>query len=114
MQTKRDGAPVRSRRMRAAMAAWMLAGAIGAGPIMSPAPALARATPESFADLIDQVGPSVVLITAKEPRPERETAEGSMPQLPEQFREGPLRDFFERFFEHGMPGVPMPEPPDNR
>jgi serine protease Do len=75
---------------------------------------LASATPESFADLIDQVGPSVVLITAKEPRTESETADSSTPQLPEQFREGPLRDFFERFFEHGMPGVPMPEPHGNR
>ena len=114
MQTKSGSAPVRSRRVRAAVAALMLGGAIGVGPIMSSAPALARAAPESFADLIDQVGPSVVLITAKEQRPERETAESSMPQLPEQFREGPLRDFFERFFEHGMPGVPMPEPHENR
>jgi serine protease Do len=100
-----------------AIGALMLGGAIALGPIiptMSSAPALAQAAPESFADLIDQVGPSVVLITAKELRSKGETAEGPMSQLPEQFREGPLRDFFERFFEHGMPGIPMPEPRANQ
>jgi serine protease Do len=90
------------------------AGAIGAEPILSPTPALARAAPESFADLIDEVSPSVVLITAKEPRSGPETAEGGMPQLPEQFREGPLGDFFERFFQQGTPGAPMPAPRGER
>src|SRR5512144_2062122 len=114
METQRGSAPVRSRRVRAAVTALMLGGAIGVGPIMTSAPALASATPESFADLIDQVGPSVVLITAKEPRTERETADSSTPQLPELFRQGPLRDFFERFVEHGMLGVHMPEPHAHR
>jgi serine protease Do len=114
MQTESDGVPVRNRKVKAVVAALLLAGAIGAGPMVSSVPAWARPAPESFADLIDRVGPSVVLITAKEPRPEKEMAEGPMPQLPEQFREGPLRDFFERFFEHGMPGAPMPGPRGNQ
>ena len=114
MLTRSDGAPVASQRVRAAVAALMLAGAIGAGPILSPTPALARAAPESFADLIDKASPSVVLITAKEPRSGPETAEGGMSQLPEQFREGPLRDFFERFFQQGIPGAPMPAPRGER
>ena len=114
MQTKSDGVPVRNRKVKAVVAALLLAGAIGAGPMVSSVPAWARPAPESFADLIDQVGPSVVLITAKQPRPEQERAERSMPQLPEQFREGPLRDFFEKFFEHGMPGVPVPGPHESR
>jgi serine protease Do len=91
----------------------MLAGTIGVGPLISPIPALARPAPEGFADLIDQVGSAVVLITAKEPRPER-TGQSPMPEIPEQFREGPMREFLERFFEHGMPGAPMPGPRENR
>lgn len=91
----------------------MLAGVIGVGPILSPLPAMARPAPESFADLIDQVASAVVLITAKEPRPER-TAQGPTPHFPEQFGEGPMRDFLERFFEHGMPGAPMTGPHQNQ
>jgi serine protease Do len=91
----------------------MLASVISVGPIALPVPAVARSAPESFADLIDQVGSAVVLITAKEPRPER-TGQSPMPQIPEQFREGPMRDFLERFFEHGMPGAPMPGPRENQ
>ncbi len=113
MQTTLYCAPVRSRRTRAAVAALMLAGAISVGPIMSPLPALARSAPESFADLIDQVGSAVVLITAREPHPEQ-VARNQMPQLPEEFREGPMRDFLERFFEHGVPGAPMPGPRENQ
>jgi serine protease Do len=114
MQTRSDDAPRSSRQLKKAVAALMLAGAIGVGPIMVSAPSLARAAPESFADLIDQVGPAVVLITAKEPRSDQEMAEGPMPQLPEQLREGPLGDFFKRFFEHGMPGAPVPGPHENQ
>ena len=108
MHSTCNPAPLATRRTRA-VAALMLAGVIGAGPTLSPSPAMARPAPESFADLIDQVASAVVLITAKEPRPER-SAQGPTPQLPEQFREGPMRDFLERFFEHGMPGAPMPGP----
>jgi serine protease Do len=105
-------APSGGRSVRVA-AAVMLAGVIGVGPMISPVPALARPAPEGFADLIEQVGSAVVLITAKEPRPER-TGQSPMPQIPEQFREGPMRDFLERFFEHGMPGAPMPGPHPNQ
>jgi serine protease Do len=111
MRIMSNPSPSASRRVKVA-AAVMLAGVIGAGPIVSPIPALARPAPESFADLIDQVGSAVVLITAKEPRPER-TGQSPMPQIPEQF-EGPMRDFLERFFEHGMPGAPMPGPRENQ
>jgi serine protease Do len=90
----------------------MLAGVIGVSPIMAASPAMARPAPENFADLIDQVGSAVVLITAKEPRPERTGS--SPPELPEQFRDGPMRDFLERFFEYGMPGAPSPEPRKNQ
>ena len=113
MQSDSSYSPRENRRTRAAAAALMLAGVIGVGPIMAPAPAAARPAPESFADLIDQVGSAVVLITAKEPGPER-TAGSSTPELPEQFRDGPMRDFLERFFEHGMPGAPTPGPRKNQ
>ena len=112
MHSTCNPAPLATRRTRA-VAALMLAGVIGAGPTLLPLPAMARPAPESFADLIDQVASAVVLITAKEPRPER-SAQGPTPQLPEQFREGPMRDFLERFFEHDMPGAPMPGPHQNQ
>ena len=112
MQSDYSYSPRENRRTRAAAAALMLAGVI-VGPIMAPASAAARPAPESFADLIDQVGSAVVLITAKEPRPER-TAGSSAPELPEQFRDGPMRDFLERFFEQGIPGAPMPGPRKNQ
>ncbi len=112
MRSTCNPAPLAKRRTRA-VAALVLAGVIGVGPSLSGSPAMARPAPESFADLIEQVASAVVLITAQEPRPER-TAQGPTPQLPEQFGEGPMRDFLERFFEHGMPGAPMPGPHQNR
>ena len=67
MRITSNRAPNGSRRVKVA-AAIMLAGVIGAGPIALPLPAQARSASESFADLIDQVGSAVVLITAEELR----------------------------------------------
>lgn len=87
----------------------MFAGAIGVGPV-SPIPAMAKPAPDGFADLIDQVDSAVVLITAKEPRSEQTSERRLAPQLPEEFREGPMRDFLDRFFDHDRPDAPMPGP----
>jgi serine protease Do len=92
----------------------ILAAAIGVTPVLLPSlPAFALQGPASFADLVEQVGPAVVQITAKERNVSQEKAEGPLSQLPPQFREGPFRDFFERFFREGVP-APTPAPRGDR
>jgi serine protease Do len=88
----------------------LLACAIGLLPLAMAAPSWAAATPESFAGLIDQVTPAVVQITTTQKAPRDVPGANPLDQLPEQFREGPLRDFFDRFFQEGAPGLGVPPP----
>lgn len=94
-KTARSSAP---RRVFSASA---LALALALGPALAPLPAWARSSPESFADLVDQVNPAVVQIVVKK---EGSGGEAQQMQLPEQFPEGPFRDFFERYFKDQIPG----------
>ncbi len=88
------------------MGALTLAGALALAPMTS-TPAFARAAPEGFGDLIEAVSPAVVQITATKTGPES----GVMPRIPEQFRNGPFKDFFERFSGEGdSHGTPRPQP----
>ncbi|HIP77663.1 MAG TPA: serine protease, partial [Kiloniellaceae bacterium] len=71
------------------------------------APAVARAAPASFADLVEDVAPAVVNISVlqgggSESRPPRgRGGDGApFPQSPE------FREFFERFFDRETPGGP--------
>ncbi len=70
-----------------------------------PSPVDARSAPTSFADLIETASPAVVQITA-----ERTASATPVPQIPEHFRDGPFRDFFDRYFGNRIPeftpGVP--------
>ncbi|MBK8175528.1 MAG: DegQ family serine endoprotease [Rhodospirillales bacterium] len=88
------------RRGRATILSFALFGAIAAVPLACPLPAYALTSPESFADLIDQVAPAVVQITAKQPAGNDETAQAPF-QLPDELRNGPFRDFFEHHFGPG-------------
>src|SRR5512147_544043 len=104
MQTRLYGPRKASTVLGTATSAIILAAVVGAAPVVLPSlPAFALQGPASFADLIEQVGPAVVQITAKERSTEQESAAGPLSQLPPQFREGPFRDFFERFFREGVP-----------
>lgn len=88
------------------LTATALALVLAASPLaVAPSDAWARTTPGSFAELIEGVGPAVVNITVRKSA-ESVFGEGKSQQLPEQFREGPYREFFERFFGDNMP---MPE-----
>jgi serine protease Do len=80
---------------------------------------------EGYADLIEQVMPSVVAITAQRDFPEELAAAPEMPGTPEDFfrrfgegggsGEDMMRRFMERFFGEGMPeGRPAPPPRDFR
>jgi serine protease Do len=109
--------PIRNNSKRAAdvkpralLAAGLLACAISLGSVVAPGLALARTTPDGFSDLIDQVSPAVVQITSKQTVATASPLEGGNPALPEQFRDGPFKDFFERYFRDGMPqGTPNPQ-----
>lgn len=89
-----------------ALGALTVAGALAFAPLAS-APALAHGAPDGFGDLIEDVNPSVVQITAT--KIARQS--GPAPQIPEQFRNGPFKDFFDRFSRDGGPhGGPRPQP----
>lgn len=75
-------------RLRHAMGALLLGSALVLGPM---APALARGAPESFADLAEQISPSVVNITTSAVI---ESPAEDLPQLPEG---SPFQDFFDQF-----------------
>ncbi|MEM9250369.1 MAG: Do family serine endopeptidase [Pseudomonadota bacterium] len=62
-----------------------------------PAPGFARGAPESFADLAEQISPSVVNITTSTVV---ETATGPQPMVPEG---SPFEDFFRDFLDRGGP-----------
>jgi serine protease Do len=90
----------------AAIGALTVASALALAPMAS-APAFAHGAPDGFGDLIEDVSPSVVQITAT--KIGRES--GPAPQIPEQFRNGPFKDFFDRFSGDGGPhGAPRPHP----
>ncbi len=96
----------RPRRRSAALSALTVASALALAPMAS-APAWAHGAPDGFGDLIEAVSPSVVQITATKTAQES----GPAPQIPEQFRNGPFKDFFERFSREGGPqGTPRPQP----
>ena len=70
--------------------------------------ASARATPDSFADLAEDVAPAVVNIAVEGRARMARSGGGEMPGLP--FPPGsPQREFFERFFGDKMPGQRVPE-----
>jgi len=96
----------RPRRRMAALGALTVASALALTPMAS-TPAFAHAAPDGFGDLIEDVSPSVVQITATKIARER----GPAPQIPEQFRNGPFKDFFDRFSREGGPhGDQRPHP----
>ena len=78
--------------------------ALAGGGMMAPAPVLARATPESFADLAENLLPSVVNIstTQKIETPKNKPQLPEIPQLPPG---SPFEEMFRDFFENQQ----MPE-----
>lgn len=82
-----------------------MAGTLALAPLA--APALARTVPVGFADLVEQVNPAVVQILVK--NTDGPAEEGAAPSLPEGTPEGPLKDFFERFFSERAPGARPPQ-----
>ncbi len=95
-----DSGEKRRGKPKAAMLA--LTALLATAPMTVADMAWARSAPEGFADLIEGVAPAVVQITVKQTE-----AKGDAPdlsQIPEQFRDGPLRDFFEHFFGENGPG----------
>jgi len=87
-----------------AVGALTVASALALAPLAT-TPAFAHGAPDGFGDLIENVSPSVVQITATKIASES----GPMPQIPEHFRNGPFKDFFERFYGEGGPQR-MPHP----
>lgn len=106
-------ARVDSAAMGRRLAACAVAGALLMAPFGFPQAASARAMPESFADLVEEVSPAVVQIAAKRDPLSMPAEPGSAPEIPEQFREGPFKDFFERFFRD-RGGAPLPQQPGPR
>ena len=100
-------------KSRAVLTATLLACAFSLGPILTPGPALARTLPDGFGDLIERVSPAVVQITSEQSAAVNAPSEGGRPPVPEQFRDGPLKDFFEHFFRDGVPQR-MPGPQQKR
>lgn len=81
----------------------MLAGAMPVAVTLAvPAPAVARAAPESFADMASALLPSVVNISTSEKIDPAKAAQ-DMPEMP-QFPPGsPFEEMFKDFFENQMP-----------
>lgn len=94
----------------------VFAAGLALSPLITSTPAFARPAPEGFADLVERIGPAVVQIITKGSTKEASQMGGAMPALPDEFAEGPLRDYFERFFdEHRRePGPRREGPPANR
>lgn len=100
MRTTDSGKQQRQGRSKAAALA--LAALLATAPLTLTDAAWAAA-PSGFADLIEGVAPAVVQITARQ-TDSGDNAPGDLSQIPEQFRDGPLRDFFEHFFGENGPG----------
>jgi serine protease Do len=60
-------------------------------------PALAREAPQSFADLVDKLLPTVVNITTTQNVPQQGPRLRDMPQLPPG---SPFEELFKEFFDH--------------
>lgn len=101
-QAPRTTRPRHSLRPVAAL----VLGALAVAPAVAPLPVQARTAPGGFADLVEQVNPAVVQIVAK--KAVVPGAEGAPPAVPDGLPEGPLKDFFERFFSDRMPGAQPP------
>jgi len=91
--------------------AFAVAGAVATSVLALPAPAFARAAPESFADLAENVIDAVVNISAATTVTEQRSLQ--TPQLPPG---SPFQDFFEDFFNKNAPnggggenGTPRPQ-----
>ena len=93
----------RPSRRKGALSAFLVAGAVAAAPMVTPLPALARLAPEGFGDLIEQVSPAVVQISAKQVMTSESPAGTEENSVPEHFRDGPFKDFFERYFKDRSP-----------
>jgi serine protease Do len=107
----RSGAPSARHRVAAFAAAFALV------VTLAPAPAVARAAPESFAELAEQVTGAVVNISASTTV---EARNRTLPQLPQGT---PFEDLFEEFFNRrgqgqgqgpGQGGEGGPRPPQQR
>lgn len=92
------------RRRRAAPASVVAAAVLSVVPLIAGAPAQARSAPESFAPLVRQVTPAVVNIRTVQ------AVTAQAPGLPD----GPMREFFERFFGRQMPRFERPGPDGDR
>ena len=96
--TRRTG-PWRNLRM----SAMVVAAGLALSPLVTPAVASARPAPEGFADLVEQMGPAVVQIVTKRSVDVAAQTQEGVPSLPDEFADGPFRDFFEHFFAEQMP-----------
>lgn len=99
------------RRQRRILAIGLLVGAAVAMPTLALPSVEAYAASNklaemSFADLIEKASPAVVRIAASRSHaPDSATGEPPF-QVPEQFRDGPLGEFFDRFFRERPPSSP--------
>ena len=91
------------RRGKSKAAALALAAVLATAAPLTLTEAAWATAPAGFADLIEGVAPAVVQITARQ-ADAGNNVPGDLSQIPEQFREGPLRDFFEHFFGENGPG----------
>lgn len=78
--------------------------AVVVGLASAPAPAVARAAPESFADLAESLIDSVVNISTSQNAPAASDKAVPAPQAPEG---SPFDDFFDEFFNKRGPGAPQ-------
>ena len=81
---------------RAALAAVVSAGLLLAQPVIV-APAAARDAPQSFADMVDVLMPTVVNITTTQNLPQQGGRLRDLPQLPPG---SPFEELFKEFFDH--------------
>jgi len=87
-----------------------LAGALALSPVVGTTAAVAGPMPESFAELVETVSPAVVQIAVKHDASVVTAQPGQAPEIPEQFRDGPFKEFFERFFRDREGGVTPGQP----
>jgi serine protease Do len=97
-----SGLSRRGRTVAGAVVGAIAVAGLALAPMATAFPAWARVTSEGFGEIVDQVGPAVVAVTATGANAVAMESEGA-PEMPEHFRDGPFRDFFERFFEDGVP-----------
>jgi serine protease Do len=81
-----------------------MAAPVVTAPVWTATPAEARTFPEGFADLVEQVSPAVVEITAKQEVAEMSGPQGGIPDIPPELRNGPFGDMLKRFFDQHGPG----------